>query len=59
MQRNESMNCDSCGGQFDPRNSPWESVDTKYQQFTICGSCFHGYTETELAERLESPVPHI
>jgi hypothetical protein len=53
MQRNDSVNCDSCGGMFDPHNSPCEWVETKYQQFLICGTCYHGYTEDELSERLE------
>ena len=50
---NETVNCDSCGGMFDPHNSPCEWVETKYQQFLICGTCYHGYTEDELSERLE------
>ena len=65
MQRNDSVNCDSCGGMFDPHSSPCEWVgskldrnylkylETKYQQFLICGTCYHGYTEDELSERLE------
>ncbi len=46
---NETVNCDSCGGMFDPHNSPCEWLETKL----VCGTCFHGYTEDELNERLE------